>query len=64
MSHRELAQEHDRDGLSEDYRGIVRDELRHRQIARMTRAMVAMTVVIAVATLFNVAIWAWDKLLC
>lgn len=40
------------------FRHEILDELRHREIAGFTKAMVWMTVVITLATIANVILWA------
>lgn len=59
MSHAELIREHDQHAESaSDYLLTIRDELRHRQSSRQTRAMLIMTAVVVMATIANVTMWA------
>jgi len=61
----EVVEEHDNAAKgcgSRDWLALLRDELRHRQHIRYTRAITWLTIVITVATIFNVVLWAWGKL--
>ena len=58
LSYRELIREHDRPVYSENYRSVLREEIRHRQNRAATRSTVAMTLVITLATISNVILWA------